>query len=197
MKLTAQAMLMMVLATSPVVAVADQAQPAQQPQQPVSVAGLRKAMGPPETVKATITTIDPTEQIVVLKGDSGAERTLYLGQDIAKITHLKVGDRIALTYHMSLATQVLRPGETAQPGRVGAEIGTAGGRTIAEQLRWVVEVNSVDQQKGTVTVTTEKGRTITFLAEDKSRIAQLKPGDRIEVLLTAAAVVSVEPGPAR
>jgi hypothetical protein len=197
MKLAACGVLITVLATgSAAVALADQTQP-QQPQPPVSVAGLKKALGAAETLTATVTAIDPEQQIVVLKGDTGTERTLYLGQDIAKVKNLKVGDRITLKYYMSLGTQLLRPGETTGPGQVGAVAGTAGTRMVAEQKRWVVTVDSVDKEKGTVTVTTENGRTITFLAEDKNRIAELKPGDRIEVVLTAAAILSVEPAGAK
>ena len=57
----------------------------------------------------------------------------------------------------------------------------------------MVTVNSVDLKNQTVTVTGPKGRTVTVKAENKDRIAKLKPNDKIEVVLTAAAVVSMAP----
>lgn len=193
---TAQAVLIVMLTSSPI-ALASQTPAEQQPTPPVSVAELKKKLGSPETLTATIMTIDRDQGIVVLKGETGTERSVYLGSDIAKVQHVKVGDRVKITYYMSLGTNMVPPGEAAQSGRTSAAVGTAGGTkpggTLAKQARWAVTVNSVDQEKGTVTVTTDQGRTITFLAEDKGRIAQLKPNDRLEVVLTAAALVSVEP----
>jgi hypothetical protein len=195
---TAHAVLIVMLTSSPAaIALARQTPPEQQPTPPVSVAELKKKLGSPETLTATIVTLDRDQGIVVLKGETGTERSVYLGTDIDKLKNVKVGDRIKITYYMSLGTNMVPPGETAQSGRTSAAVGTAGGTkpggTLAKQARWVVTVNSVDQQTGTVTVTTDQGRTITFLAEDKARIAQLKPNDRLEVVLTAAALVSVEP----
>jgi hypothetical protein len=199
MKLIAQAVLTTLLLASPMaIALAHYTQAPQPPKPPVSVADLRKALGSPETVTATITAIDHEQRMVVLKGESGAERTLFVGPEVTKFKNLKVGDRIKMTYYMSLGTEFVPPGESGKSGRVSAAVGTAGataGGTIAEQARWLVTVKSVDVEKSIVTVTTEQGRTISFKAEDKNKIAQLKPNDRLEVVLTAAAIVSVEPAP--
>ena len=163
----------------------------------MSVAELKKALGNPETVTATVAAVDYDERVVMLRTEAGTDRALYVGSEVTKFKNIKVGDRLTITYYMSLATQLLRPGETGKPGATAAVVGTAGspkpGGTLSEQIRWVVTVNAVDLNNQTVTVTGEKGRTITFKAEDKARIAQLKPNDRIEVVLTAAAVVSMTP----
>ena len=44
-----------------------------------------------------------------------------------------------------------------------------------------------------MTVRGEKGRTFTLKAVDAARLAQLTVGDRAEITVTAAALVSVEP----
>jgi Cu/Ag efflux protein CusF len=197
MKLTVYTALLLLLFSAASVGVFAR-QSAKTPDAAVSVEEIRKALGKPETVAATVSAIDYNERLVVLRGDSGAVRTLYVGQDVTKLKNVKVGDRIKLTYYMSLATEVLQPGQQPSPARATDVVPTSGsakpGGTMSEQMRWVVTVNEVDLPTQTVTVTTEKGRTIAFKAADKAKISQLKPNDRVEVVITAAAVISVEPG---
>lgn len=163
----------------------------------VSVAELKKALGNPETVTATVVAVDYDERVVMLRNEAGMDRALYVGSEVMKFKNIKVGDRLTITYYMSLATQLVPPGQTPSTGATGALVGTPGstkpGGTLSEQVRWVVTVNSVDLKNQTVTVTGEKGRTVTVKAENKERLAQLKPNDRLEVVLTAAAVVSMAP----
>ena len=163
---------------------------------PISVADVKKALGPPETVMATVAAVDFDERIVVLRTEAGMDRALYVGSEVTRFKNIKVGDRVTITYYMSLATALLQPGETPGASAAGAVTTTPGtkpGGTMAEQVRWVVTVNSVDLKNQTVTVTGPKGRTVTVKAENKDRIAKLKPSDKIEVVLTAAAVVSMAP----
>ncbi len=165
--------------------------------EPISMAELKKALGTPETVTATVAAVDFDNRIVVLRTEAGMDRALYVGNEVSRFKNIKVGDRVTLTYYMSLATALLQPGESSKTVAAGAVVpnpsGTKPGGTVAEQVRWVVTVNSVDLKNQTVTVTGEHGRTVTVKAQDKDRIAKLKPNDRIEVVLTAAAVLSMAP----
>jgi hypothetical protein len=168
------------------------------PDTAIDAAELKKILGKPETVSATVTAIDYNERMIVLRGESGAVRTLFVGSDVTKFKNIKVGDVVKLTYYMSVATEVLQPGQAPNPRSASDIVPTTGSAkpagTISEQQRWVVTVNEVDVPNQTVTVTTEKGRTIAIKAADKARISKLKPNDKVEVVLTAAAVLSVEPG---
>lgn len=168
---------------------------APQTQAPVSVAELRQKLGEPKTIKATVSAIDYDARVVTLRDEAGKDSALYVGSDVSRFKDVKVGDRITATYYMSLATEILQPGQTSRPGSTSAVVGTAGslpGGTVSEQVRWLVTVDAVDQAQGTVTVTGERGRSVTFKAADPSRIAQLKPGDRLEVTLTGAVIVNME-----
>jgi ABC-type Fe3+-hydroxamate transport system substrate-binding protein len=181
------------LATPPIVSAQTQTP---QTGAPVSMADVKKALGAPETVTATVAAVDFDERIVVLRTEAGMDRALYVGSEVSRFKNIKVGDRVTITYYMSLATALLQPGEAPGASAAGAVTTTPGtkpGGTLAEQVRWVVTVNSVDLKNQTVTVTGPRGRTVTVKAENKDRIAKLKPNDKIEVVLTAAAVVSMAP----
>ena len=196
MKLIAHtALLTLILAASSASALA---QTAKTPDTAIDAAELKKILGKPETVSATVTAIDYNERMIVLRGESGAVRTLFVGSDVTKFKNIKVGDMVKLTFYMSLATEVLQPGQAPNPRSSSDIVPTTGtakpAGTMSEQQRWVVTVNEVDLPNQTVTVTTEKGRTIAIKAADKARISKLKPNDKVEVVLTAAAVLSVEPG---
>jgi hypothetical protein len=168
-----------------------------QAQEPISVSELKKALGDPVTMTASVAALDYDEKVVVLRDDQGKDHALYVGNDVKRLKDIKVGDKVKITYYMSLASRVIPPGENPSgSSSTSSAIGTAGsttpGGTASLQERRVVTVNEVNYQQHTLTVTSEKGRTFTFKAEDPARLATVKPGDRIEVIFTAAAVINVE-----
>jgi hypothetical protein len=162
----------------------------------ITVAEIKEIVGKPETITATVAAIDYDARVVMLRSEAGVDRTLFVGKDVSKLQNVKVGDRVKITYYMSLATEVLQPGEEAKTGTTTAVVGTAGSTKpagmVSEQERWLVTVNAVDLENQTVTITGEKGRTVTVKGVDKAKLAQLKPNDRVEIVLTAAAIVNVE-----
>lgn len=163
---------------------------------PISVAELRRALGEPVTVTATVAAVDYEKRIVVLRDKDGKDHALYVDQDIRRFADVKAGDSIRATYYMSLATRIVQPGETPTTGLTDRVVGTTGtnpGGTASAQQRWVVTVDAVDTTEKTLMVTGEQGRKFTFKVEDANRLAMVKAGDRIEVVLTAALLLSVEP----
>jgi hypothetical protein len=55
-----------------------------------------------------------------------------------------------------------------------------------------VTVKSVDTAAGSITVTTEGGRTISRKVDDPSRLNGVKAGDRIDIVYTEALLATVE-----
>src|SRR5688572_30014195 len=144
------------LAASPVVA---QTKSALTP----SVEDLQKTLGEPVTITATVSAIDYDERVIVLRNVQMIERALYVGEDVVKLKNMKVGDTVTITYSMSLASRILKPGEPEPaPGTTESVVGTGGGArpagTATVQERWLVTVTAIDPKEQTVTVTTEKGR---------------------------------------
>jgi hypothetical protein len=168
------------------------------PQAALTLDELEKALGETVTVTASVSAIDYDARVVVLRDAQKNERSLYVGEDVKKLQSVKVGDTVKVSYQMSLATRILKPGEPApKTGTTDSVVGTAPGArpagTLTVQERWVVVVDAVDLKQQTVTVRGEKGRTFTVRAVDAARLAQLEVGDRAEITVTAAALVSVEP----
>jgi hypothetical protein len=164
----------------------------------LSLEELRKTLGEPVTVTATVVAIDYDERVVVLRDAKMTDRALYVGEDVVRLKNMKAGDVVTVTYYMSLASRILKPGEPEPaPGTSESIVGTAGGTrpagTATVQERRLVTVTAVDRQAQTVTVTTETGRALTVRSNDAAKLAELTVGDRVEIILTAAAVVSVTP----
>jgi hypothetical protein len=165
-------------------------------QSPISVEELRKALGSPTVVTATVAAIDYDDRVVVLRDEKGSDNAIYVGDEVKRLPNVKVGDKVRVTFYMSLASRVMQPGEASRSGATEAVVGTTGrdrpGGTASYQQRWTVTVNAVDTAQQTVTVTGEKGRIYTFKAADPSKLANVKVGDRLEIDFTAAANVNVE-----
>jgi hypothetical protein len=165
-------------------------------QSPISVEELRKALGAPTITTATVAAIDYDARVVVLRDEKGTDNAIYVGDEVSRLPNVKVGDKVKMTFYMSLASRLLQPGEASRSGATEAVVGTTGrdrpGGTASYQQRWTVTVNAVDTAQQTVTVTGEKGRTFTFKVAEPARLANVKAGDRLEIDFTAAAIINVE-----
>ncbi len=148
------------------------------------------------TATATIQAIDSTTRRVTLRTDKGEEDTYTVGPEVARFNEFKVGDKVKMTYYESIVYQVRKPGDTANVADDTAAFNRAKGAlpagTLATQEKMTVTVKAVDPAVPSVTVTTEDGRTVTRMIENKKNIAGLKPGDRIDITYTQALVTSVE-----
>jgi Cu/Ag efflux protein CusF len=118
---------------------------------------------------------------------------------IARFDELKVGDRVNVTYYASTVYQVRKPGDgaVATSGTNTATTPaptTLPGGTVARQTTSSVTVKSIDPSVPSITVTSQDGRTITHMVADKTNLAGVQVGDRIEITYTEAALVSVERG---
>jgi hypothetical protein len=64
--------------------------------------------------------------------------------------------------------------------------------TVATQEKATVTVKAVDPAVPSITVTTADGRVVTRKVEDKKNIANVKPGDKIDITYTRAVLASVQ-----
>ena len=177
-------------------AAAQQAQtkPQTQTQTPTSVADIRKALGDPITLKATVSAVDYDDRVMVLRDDKGVDHAVYVGEDVKRLKEVKPGDKVTATFYMSLAANIIKPGDPADAGTRESAVGTGGSRpggTASLQKRWVVTVGAIDLAQQTVEVTGEQGRRLTLKVDDPAKLARAKTGDRVEVVFTAATIVSV------
>jgi hypothetical protein len=80
------------------------------------------------------------------------------------------------------------PGESSA---ITAATSALPGGTVARQVKSTVTVVSVDPSAPSITVKTDDGRTVTRKVEDKKHLANVRPGDRIDVTYTEALLMSV------
>jgi Cu/Ag efflux protein CusF len=146
---------------------------------------------------ATITKIDPATRMVTLRNEKGEEDTLTAGPAVARFDELKVGQKVKVTYYESIVFQLRKPGEAVDPKSddlafARAKSGLPAGAVATQQKR-TVTVKSIDEKVPSITVTTEDGRVVSRTIQDKSKLANVKPGDKIDITYTQAMLVNIEP----
>ena len=155
-----------------------------------------------ETIDRTfnVQTVDYGNRMVTLMGDEGPV-IVFAGPEVRNLDQVRPGDRVRVQYREAIAAQLVKPG-TGVPG-VQSAVTTAralpGERPFAasaEQTRMTVKVYDVDTISNIVEVTGPGGYNRRVKVMDpKARefIRGLKPGDQVEVTITEAAAISVEP----
>ena len=146
------------------------------------------------TVSAVIKAIDHKTRSVTLRSETGEEETFTAGPDVTRFDQLKAGDTIRATYAESLVVQVRKPG-----GAAGATAAMTAGRTkdtpggyVGAVQTATVTVKSVDMAAGSITVSTNDGRTATRKVADKKNLEGIKPGDQLDITYTQSLLVNAE-----
>jgi hypothetical protein len=147
-----------------------------------------------ETV--TIQAIDQTDRLVTMRNSKGEDSIVYAGPEVKRFSELKVGQKVQIRYYESVVYTLARADEKVAPlteaDAVTPTAGTLPGATVARQMKATVEVTAVDPAVPSITVKTATGSTITRKVEDPKRLAGVKPGDRIIITYTEAALVQVQ-----
>ncbi len=160
-------------------------------------AGGAGAVATATEITASVTAIDAATRAVTLRGPQGNEFVVTAGPEVRNFSALKVGDKVSLRYVEGLAL-ALHKGSTAAPSRVEdkaaarAPEGSAPGAGAVRSVTVVAEVMALDRDKGSVTLRGPK-RTLVLPVKDKSLLADVAVGDRVEATYTEAVALSVTP----
>jgi hypothetical protein len=155
-----------------------------------------------ETFERTfnVQSVDYASRIVTLTGDQGP-MLVYAGQEVRNLDRVKAGDRVVVRYREAIAAELVKPGT----GVAGVQSSSATARAMpgerpfaatTEQTRMTVKVFDVDTIANVVEVTGPSGYNRRVKVMDpKARefIRGLKRGDEVEVTITEAAAISVQP----
>jgi hypothetical protein len=149
---------------------------------------------------ATVVSVDKAHRSVTLMDEHGRQFDVAVPADVTNLDRIKPGDRLNIGYVASTAIAIRKPGEPAPPTgeRESVEHGTGStpSRLRSWQTTMSAEVLAVDAKKHTVTLRGPKGTVRTVTVEDpqlQSRLSDLKAGDHVDVTMTEALAVSVEP----
>jgi translation elongation factor P/translation initiation factor 5A len=164
---------------------------------------------PPELSKATLVemtatveAVDPASRLVTLKGPQGRLLEVKAGNAI-NLNNIKKGDLVNVKYYRSMAVDVVAPGKTqsgSEPAvttqRVTPESGTAPAGAVLRQERKTGKILSIDPYKDSITFVDDRGRWREMWMDKpelKHYLTDLKEGDTIQVTITEALAVSMEP----
>jgi Cu/Ag efflux protein CusF len=149
------------------------------------------------TATATIQAIDSATRTITLRNDKGEEDSFVASPALQRFDELKVGQKVKATYYESMVFTLRKPGETPdaksdEAALARAKSGLPAG-AVAREQKMTVTVKSIDPAVPSITVTTPDGRMATRKIEDKTKLAQVKVGDKIDITYTQALIVSIEP----
>jgi hypothetical protein len=150
---------------------------------------------------AVVDSIDVAKRRARLRTPEGRIIAVQAGPEAVNFDKVKVGDTVRVRYTEAIAAEVVRPGTPAATsttvGGAPSATGLPGG-TQSISTRTVVRVAAVDTVNNTVDVTDPAGapgvqRIRVVDTKAREFIRGLKPGDNVQVTLTEAIAVSVEP----
>jgi hypothetical protein len=147
---------------------------------------------------ATIVAIDPASRIVTLQGQDGRKFQVEAGPDV-KLDNAKVGDVVSATYTESLAFQVIGKGEKPAGASVIAKK-DVGSREVGQTVTSSFKIASYEKDTHVLWVTTEQGETKKIVVQDpdaQARLAQLSPGDVVQVTYSESLALRLEKIPAK
>jgi hypothetical protein len=150
---------------------------------------------------AVVETIDVAKRRARLRTPEGRVIPVQAGPEAVNFDKVKVGDTVRVRYTEAIAAEVVRPGTavgtSATVGGAGSTTTMPGGsRSLT--VRTVVRVAAVDTVNHTVDVTDPQGapgvqRIRVMDSKAREFIRGLKPGDEVQLTMTEAIAVSVEP----
>jgi hypothetical protein len=152
------------------------------------------------TITAEVVAVDAAARHLTLRGPLGGEIAGEVDDAVKNLGQVKVGDMVSISYRASVAMSASKAGQPS-PLFTGGDASTAaeGERpsvAVSEQTKRTVTVVSVDPEKRSVVLQGENGTLFPVEVERPEfarRLQTLKPGDKIDVVTTEAAIVEVKP----
>jgi Cu/Ag efflux protein CusF len=146
-------------------------------------------------VTATVEAIDHTNRIVTLKGPEGVVE-LGVGPEVKRFNELKVGDKITFTYVESVLAEIQKSTATgAAPAgepKVTRGTGAKPSGMVTQTQKATVTIEAIDANVPSVKVKSADGHSLSFKVQDKTKLAGLKVGDKVDITYTEALMVSVK-----
>ena len=144
------------------------------------------------TTVATVDRLERSSRVVTLKSKGNVFQTIYVPKEITAFDSLNVGDVITVRYTESVIVAV-RQGVKPTATKDTTEQARQEDPNVTQQLKTIVTIESIDPQGQFVNYRTEENVRAIHAVRDKSLLEGLKVGDRVEITMTRARAVSIEP----
>jgi hypothetical protein len=149
------------------------------------------------TETAIVESIDASTRVVTLKKPDGTFVAVTAGPEITRFAEIKVGDKVNARYYENVIVRVKRPGESETlsevKGTSGSEQALPGG-TKAKQTTITATISAIDTTAPSITFTGPSGLKYTSKVQDPEALANVKVGDKVDIVWTEAMLVSLERG---
>lgn len=152
------------------------------------------------TVVAIVEKVDMKNRLVTLRGPDGTTETLRVPQETRNLAQVKKGDEVIATYYQSAAFEVVKKsdaklGVTAEEGGARAGLGEKPGAIGARVVTIVADVVKLDKETKQAVLKGPEGETKTVNVYNPAAFEKVKVGDRVEIRLTEAVAIDVQPAP--
>ena len=139
--------------------------------------------------------IEAQSRSVTIRKSDGTVVTTVAGPDVKRFEEIKVGDKVKARYYENLVIRVKAPGEPAVDTDVKDAIASGQalpGGVKARQRTLTCTITAIDANTPTITFTSANGWKYTSKVRDKSALAKVKVGDKVDIIWTDALLVSLE-----
>ena len=144
------------------------------------------------TTRARVDRLEKSIRVVTLVAEGNLVQSVYVDPAVKAFDDLKVGDKVTVRYVESAVVKARRNAELKDLHDSTAEAQKADANVV-QQLTAVVTIESIDPQGLSVTYRTADGRKMMRPVPDPKLVDGLRSGDRVEVTLTRARAISIEP----
>jgi len=153
------------------------------------------------TVQATVEKVNLDKRKVTIKGFDGTTETINVGDEVRNLPQVKKGDVVVVTYYQSVAFEVLkkgdeRPAAAAVEGVGRAKEGEKPGAVGASVVTVVADVVKLDREGRSATLRGPEGNLFSVDVQNPDNFDKVKVGDKVEITLTEAVAVDVQPAAA-
>ena len=148
-----------------------------------------------KTQSGVVEAIEAQSRSVTIRKPDGTVVTTVAGPEVKRFEEIKVGDKVNARYYENLVIRVKPPGEPAVDKDVKDAVAsgqTLPGGTKARQRTLTCTITAIDLDTPTITFTSASGWKYTSKVRDKANLANVKVGDKVDIIWTDALLVSIE-----
>ena len=163
----------------------------------VAIAQTKTVNSEMRTETATVEAIEASSRTITLKKPDGTFVQTVAGPDIKRFAEIKVGDKVNARFYENVVVRMKRPGEPDVDSSTGGTTPSQQvlpGGTRATQRTVTATIAAIDMNTPTITFTGPNGWKYTSRVQDKAILANVKVGDRVDVVWTDAMLLSIEAG---
>jgi hypothetical protein len=146
---------------------------------------------------ATVEAIEASSRTITLKKPDGTFVMTVAGPEVKRFSEIKLGDKVNARYYENVVIRLKRPGEpdvdTQAQSATSSGLALPGG-TKARQRTVTATITAIDMNAPSITFAGPNGWKYSSKVQDKSALATVKVGDKVDILWTEALLVSLEPG---